>query len=302
MSDEHVSSKTKSEAEETPSLKCGIIMPISTIDGCTESHWEDVLSIICEAAESAGFTPSLVSAADETNVIQKTIVHNLYNNDIVVCDVSCKNPNVMFELGMRLAFDKPAIIIKDDKTDYSFDTSIIEHLIYRRDLRHNTIVLFKKKLCEKIINTHRSSTNSVENFSFLRHFGQFTASKIDTQEVSDSKFIIQTIKELEDKVERMSEGSHRVMQLVNQLTYQSNNRAISPGELNSPTISLSFPRAIRGASILDTLKACLSELRTVKNNSTYVNTAEFTERIKQKGISIDNPVVKEFIERNTVPF
>jgi len=32
----------------------------------------------------------------------------------------------MFELGLRLAFDKPAIIVKDDNTSYSFDTAPIE--------------------------------------------------------------------------------------------------------------------------------------------------------------------------------
>jgi hypothetical protein len=37
--------------------------------------------------------------------------------------LALKNPNVMFELGMRLAFDKPAIIIKDNRTNYSFDTA-----------------------------------------------------------------------------------------------------------------------------------------------------------------------------------
>jgi len=42
---------------------------------------------------------------------------------MIVCDISGRNPNVMFELGLRLAFDKPAIIIKDEITPYSFDTS-----------------------------------------------------------------------------------------------------------------------------------------------------------------------------------
>jgi hypothetical protein len=49
----------------------------------------------------------------------------------------------MLELGMRLAFDKPAVIVKDDKTDYSFDTSSIEHLAYPRDLRFSKIKSFK---------------------------------------------------------------------------------------------------------------------------------------------------------------
>jgi hypothetical protein len=32
------------------------------------------------------------------------------------------------DMGLRLAFDKPTIIIKDDKTSYAFDTPPIEHL------------------------------------------------------------------------------------------------------------------------------------------------------------------------------
>ena len=110
-------------------------MPISSIDGCNEQRWSDVKDILTESVETAGFKANLVSYADDVGIIQKRIIQNLYENPIVVCDVSGKNPNVMFELGMRLAFDKPTIIIKDDKTSYSFDTSPIEHLEYPRDLR-----------------------------------------------------------------------------------------------------------------------------------------------------------------------
>lgn len=89
---------------------CGIIMPISSIDGCTESHWVDIKRVICEAVETVGFKAELVSDANDVGIIQNRIINNLYDNPIAVCDVSCKNPNVMLELGMRLAFDKPTII------------------------------------------------------------------------------------------------------------------------------------------------------------------------------------------------
>jgi len=95
---------------------CGIVMPISSIDGCNEAHWSDVHEILTEAIEDAGFEANLVSNADDVGIIQKRIIQNLYENPIVVCDVSGKNPNVMFELGLRLAFDKPTIIVKDDRT------------------------------------------------------------------------------------------------------------------------------------------------------------------------------------------
>jgi hypothetical protein len=136
--------KDKDNSKASQSLPaspvCGIVMPISAIDNCTESHWSDVQEILSNAIEEAGFTPNIVSNADNVGIIQKRIIQNLYKNPIVVCDVSGKNPNVMFELGMRLAFDKPTIIVKDDKTSYSFDTSPIEHLSYPRDLRFAKIV------------------------------------------------------------------------------------------------------------------------------------------------------------------
>ena len=113
-------------------------------------HWAEVKKILSEAIHDAGYNPNLVSDADDIGIIQKRIIQNIYDNDIVVCDVSGKNPNVMFELGMRLAFDKPAIIVIDDKTDYSFDTSPIEHLSYPRDLRYFDILDFKEQLKKKI--------------------------------------------------------------------------------------------------------------------------------------------------------
>jgi hypothetical protein len=175
---------------------CGIVMPISSIDGCSETHWNDVMEIINEAIEDAGFEPNLVSNADDVGVIQKRIIQNLYDNPVVVCDVSGKNPNVMFELGIRLAFDKPTIIIKDDKTSYSFDTSAIEHIEYPRDLRFNKIQEFKAKLSEKISNTHQKASTDPKFSTFLKHFGEFKVAKIEQKEVSQQEFIIDELKNL----------------------------------------------------------------------------------------------------------
>ena len=139
-----------SEKNEEKIPTCGIVMPISAIDGCSKEHWIEVKNILSEAIEAAGYKANLVSDADDVGIIQSRIVRNLYDNDIVVCDVSGKNANVMFELGLRLAFDKPTIIVIDDKTNYSFDTAIIEHLGYPRDLSNYEILDFKKKLTNKI--------------------------------------------------------------------------------------------------------------------------------------------------------
>lgn len=185
---------------------CGIVMPISAIDGCSDSHWRDVLDIIMEAISNTAFQGNLVSFADDAGTIQKRIVQNLYDNPIVVCDVSGKNPNVMFELGLRLAFDKPTIIIKDDKTPYSFDTAQIEHVEYPRDLRFAQVVEFKDKLAAKITATTEKAAKDPNYTTFLKHFGEFKVAKIDQTVVSEQVFILEELKGIRkdiNRVERM---------------------------------------------------------------------------------------------------
>lgn len=168
------------DVSEDARPKCGIVMPISECDGCSEAHWLDVQALIKRAADKAGFEATLVSEADDVGVIQKRIVQNLYACPIVVCDISGRNSNVMFELGMRLAFDKATIIIKDDRTPFSFDTSPIEHLTYPRDLRYSKIELFQEQLAAKIEKSAQSNGES----SFLKSFGSFKVADISVEKAS----------------------------------------------------------------------------------------------------------------------
>ena len=194
-----------SEVPETekPQWKCGIVRPIAEMDGCSAQHWSDVHSIMADTLESVGFTTRLVSDADEIGVIQGRIVKNLYEADLVVCDVSGKNPNVMFELGLRLAFDKPTIVIKDDVTSYSFDTSPIEHIPYPRDLRYTSMLDFKDQLARKAVATAKAPADP--NYkSFLQHFGPIRVPVLDHQEVPADQFILDELREMKSAISRMS--------------------------------------------------------------------------------------------------
>jgi hypothetical protein len=160
--------------------KCGVIMPISNTHGYPNGHWAEVLAILKDVIERCGLQPNLVSDAEGAGIIHNRIVKNLSENPIVICDVSSKNPNVMFELGLRLALDKAVIIVKDNETDYSFDTSPIEHIGYPKDLRHSMIEVFKKTLEAKIKGTIEESGK--EGYSpFLKHFN-YTKPKIEGAE------------------------------------------------------------------------------------------------------------------------
>ncbi|WP_206335709.1 hypothetical protein, partial [Pseudomonas viridiflava] len=73
-------------AAEAAALTCGLVMPISAMDGCTAEHWVEVRNIICDAVqgiEDLTFIPKLVSEQDDVGVIQERIVQNIYSSDIV---------------------------------------------------------------------------------------------------------------------------------------------------------------------------------------------------------------------------
>ena len=175
-------------------------MPISAIDDCTVEHWEQVFGIIKEALHTISFEADLVSNADESGIIQERIVRHLAEDPIVVCDVSAKNPNVMFELGLRLALDKPTVVIKDNKTGYSFDTSPLEHLTYPRDLNYHKIQDFKEKLAGKVKATYDKGQQDPNYSTFLKSFVQLKPKHLPVREVEISQVLLEELGSIREEL------------------------------------------------------------------------------------------------------
>lgn len=264
-------------------LSCGLIMPISPIDGCSAEHWADVKLIVQEAVdtiEKPKFITRLVSDADDIGVIQKRIVQGIYNSDVVICDVSAKNSNVMFELGMRLAFDKPTIIIKDDKTDYSFDTSIIEHLPYPRDLRFSKIVAFKKQLADKVAATHLAATRNANHSTFLKNFGTFKVAHLDQKETSSEQVMLEMLSDLQREVSQLRRldaakprpDSRRasiptLVKVLLRLRSEDDNLVLEPNDkLVNRLIEFKDPEVTRGYSTKESFVEALAEACEVARN------------------------------------
>lgn len=172
---------------------CGIVRPIADFDPYPGGHWSEVHEILRDAAEEAGFQARLVSENDSAGVILGDIVSNLYSDPIVICDVSGRNANVMFELGMRVAFEKPLLIVTDDLTPFSFDISIIKHIVYPHSLRFKEIMRFKREVSAAIKATVAQSTD--RNYrGYLQQFGPIQVAELGTQVVS----VEQILEDLQD--------------------------------------------------------------------------------------------------------
>lgn len=86
-----------------------------------EGFFKEVLdSVITPAGNKAGFAIETASQHG-SDVIQSTIIQQLLTADLVIADLTDHNPNVLFELGIRIAKDLPVALIKAEATKPIFD-------------------------------------------------------------------------------------------------------------------------------------------------------------------------------------
>jgi hypothetical protein len=100
-----------------------VIMPFSEKGKQERSKgfFDEVLnSLITPAANAAGFSVQ-TARREDSDIIHHTIINQLLNADLVIADLTDHNPNVLCELGIRLAKDKPVVIIKSKDTGPVFD-------------------------------------------------------------------------------------------------------------------------------------------------------------------------------------
>ena len=102
--------------------KAFIVMPfVEKNDARPNGFFKEVLrSLLTPAGVTAGF---IVETANRqgSDVIQSTIVNELLEADLVIADLTDHNPNVLFELGLRIAEDKPVVLVKASGTGRIFD-------------------------------------------------------------------------------------------------------------------------------------------------------------------------------------
>lgn len=138
---------------------CFVIMPIADCDGYEKGHFAHVYNdIIKPAIEKTEFSAIRADEVKETNLIHLDILRKLIDAPIAVCDLSTRNPNVLFELGIRQAFDRPVVLIQEKGTPKIFDIAPLRYLEYSKEMKYHEVIESQKSLQEAI-----EATKGVEN-------------------------------------------------------------------------------------------------------------------------------------------
>lgn len=180
---------------------CFVVMPISDGHGYDSGHFGRVYEHVFKPAIiDAGYVPIRADDTTKTDYIVVGIIQRIVEADMVLCDFSAKNPNVMYELGIRHAFGKPVTLIKDRKTDKVFDIQGLRYTEYDESLRIDSVQKDISKIASALRETAKPSSGSIN--SVVQLAGIKAADVPASQTVSpDTQLLMSAIAALERKIE-----------------------------------------------------------------------------------------------------
>lgn len=113
------------------SRSCFVISPIGA-DGSDTRRRSDHLFdyIITPAVDNLGFSPTRADKISESGDITVQIIDRLINDDLVIADLSERNPNVFYELAIRHVTNRPVILLIQKGEDIPFDVSRDRAIFY----------------------------------------------------------------------------------------------------------------------------------------------------------------------------
>lgn len=147
---------------------CFVVMPMSDGgDGYPPGHWDLVYDeLFVPACGEAGFKVDRADSNKNTALIMADVLRRLHKADLVLCDLSGLRPNVMFELGLRQAFDQPVVLALDERTTRPFDTSQLRDVPYDSSLRVDLVRERIDELAEALKETY--AKRATGEFSLVR--------------------------------------------------------------------------------------------------------------------------------------
>ncbi|RYZ85617.1 MAG: hypothetical protein EOP04_15580 [Proteobacteria bacterium] len=226
---------------ELPVKSCFTIMPIADMDGYDPGHFSRVYEhIIIPACLQAGYVPHRADVVAASNYIIIDILKKILESDIVICDLSGRNPNVLYELGVRQAFNLPTILIKDKKTPRIFDIQGLRTIEYHQTLRIDEVNSDIAKILNSITETV-AAPNDVNSMIQLLGINAAPLPK-QVELSSDTSVILESLKDISARIARLEnprlpitkdifeESPDSPIQKIGPSIYQINDEIVKTGD------------------------------------------------------------------------
>jgi hypothetical protein len=175
--------------------------------GDDPDHFKHVLEYLFKPAINKAGYAVIQPSAEGSDLIHAELIKHLEQEDMVLCDVSCLNPNVFFEFGIRTAVNKPVCIVKDALTkNVPFDTGILNYMQYDASLTPWTIGGQIEALANHLL---KAEQNCRGVNPLWRYFGLSSLAKLKQEAAGDETKLDLLFMEVASISDRLKEAQKR---------------------------------------------------------------------------------------------
>lgn len=266
--------------------ECFIIMPISDQEGYEKDHfklvYEDIIKVACK---QAGYKAVRADDVKQTNMIHKDILQKILETPMAICDLSSNNANVLFELGIRQAFDKPVVLIKDKITDSIFDISPLRHTEYNSTHKYRDVLQSQKIIREALLSTEKAVEDNRNINSLIKLLSLSSAAILKPQDEEKNEFNYLILQQISDIQHELKNIANNAFSNVQQVELGEKNSILSLVSQLRKLINDGYPKQI------------------IQNNYEDINTkliemSDFLSKVEKERINKELQEIKLFIDNN----
>lgn len=270
--------------------KCFVIMPVSRTNSCTEDEWTGIFEHMIKPAVTGsrlGF--ECERAKPRTGAFIKDILEGLNRADVVIADLTDRNPNVCYELGIRHTLKKRTILIAQNIDAVPSDLQPYWVITYEKDLTGADKLKRRiREILRKMQKNPEKPDSPVADFLEVKH--------IEVSSIEKSA----TVKKLNALISELSRNLDRATPIIKRarknrrlrkenkqgVAILSDRFEITALELLLSTYYIALPETLleKAIVLLNTLKDHNSGLDLWQNN-------EFEEAVERRIID-DFPQIK----------
>lgn len=264
---------------------CFVIMPISDHPNYPKGHFTNIYEQVFKPAiEEAGFISKRVDEDKISSDIMTKILEGVTKSEMAICDLSSRNPNVMYELGLRHAYGKPVVLICDNKTERIFDVAGINTVTYKSERLYEDVIEARNDVKEAIISTEKNP-HSILNFAKIQAAELHTSENID-----DNDYLKIMLMSIMNEIEGIKQANVNGT-TVDELTYVDYRMNSINEELHNIKMSIKKDDEISRQELI----YYLERIRYMKNQLTTKDIPRNTYREATMRISILEKMITDIL-------
>lgn len=191
-------------------MKCFIITPIGDEKDPIRRHIEGVIEAAITPALGEKYEIVVAHKIYEPGSITKQIISEIYNSELVIANITNRNPNVMYELALRHAIGKPVITIAEKGTSLPADIVTERTIFYYNDAKGVLELIEDLKKAEAEIDLSKTSGPIVDVLGDISRDTQIIqrTSTNNPDEIEPLKFILQRLDRIETTIKNTNAHPH----------------------------------------------------------------------------------------------